>query len=120
MRVLSLFLLMVGAGCVTSRPHDDLRGCASGRLAEPVEGFELRFQPDSLESVVASQIGMTIEEIYGGTLTEYVERSISALRSEAEDGADLWWFDGPRYPSWEGVAAVRDCEIVETWVIMQA
>lgn len=116
----ALFFLAGGlVGCAASRPNAPLRGCDRERLGEDVEGFRYRIDPDSIEVAVEAEYGETVESMYRYGLEGIAREDIAALETEAREGASLWYFYGPRWPSWMGVAAVRDCEVVYRWIIGQ-
>lgn len=111
--VLPLLALAVFAGCAALQATP-ARRCGSEQLGHAVAGF--------MRPITLDQVGETIGEMAGRPAAEMYAEPVSgpSLRTQVdglgravEDGAQLWVFVGP-WPSWEGVAAVRECDVVAT------
>ena len=79
-----------------------------------MEDFERTVPLSELDATVAEMSGVPAVELYEVPILGPTAREeVAALEAAAREGATLWVFRG-RWPSWEGVAAVRDCEVVAT------
>ena len=91
-----------------------MRRCGSERLGHAVEGFERPVEAGGLNGAIAEMAGKPTADLYDEPVSGPALRSqVAALERAAEDGAVLWVFEGP-WPSWEGIAAVQECDVVST------
>ena len=114
--VLLLALAVPLGGCVSSRTSE-LGRCESEKLggyAHYVESFKRTVAPEELDTVVSEMTGTPAAELYELPVHGPIVRGeIAALEAAAEEGATLWIFEG-WWPSWEGLAAVRNCQVIAT------
>jgi hypothetical protein len=73
---------------------------------------------EELEGEVGDMAGTPAAELYAEPVSGPSLRSqVTELERAAEAGATLWVFEGP-WPSWEGIAAVRGCDVVATATVL--
>ena len=112
-----LFALAVPLGGCASSQTSELRRCESEKLggyAHYVESFKRTVTPEELDTAVGEMSGIPAAELYELPVHGPIARAeIAALEAAAEEGATLWIFEG-WWPSWEGIAAVRDCQVIAT------
>ncbi len=104
-------------GCASSIASE-LHRCGSERLGRAAEGFERPITLSELAGAIGDMAGMPAAELYAAPVSGPSLRSqVTELEQAAEDGAELWVFEGP-WPSWEGIAAVQGCDVVATATVL--
>lgn len=77
-----------------------------------MESFKGTVPVNEVGAAAAEMSGVPTAELHEMPVHGQVLREeVAALETAAHEGATLWICEG-RWPNWEGIAAVRNCEVV--------
>ena len=94
-----------------------MRRCGSEQLGHDVEGFKRPIEFDELDEAVYEMSDKLMAEVFEEPVSgPSIQAHVAELEAAVHEGATLWVFEGP-WPSWEGIAAVRGCEVVTRAIV---